>query len=704
MPIVRLLLAAALASALSAQSCQRPTPPPTGFTLRIDPIVLVTYSDAYQSFGTMTMPDGPAPGCGWPLVVHVHPLGASRSDDVPLQAMIAGQGYAVWSYDVRGQGQAATANTAHPNPGTTLWGPVERCDLAEQIQFVAASPLWTGLVDAARCAVIGSSQGGVHAWNAAAWSGLPLAVPGRAASVFPTIACVVANDYVAEPIADWVRGGMLFSSWFVEMLAGSYASVVFEPGFVQTCRNAFLGQDPQSLIAAFAAEGRAIDSALLSTTVPVLYSHAYHDQIDSPLATLRLMQGMTAPRRAMLSTVGHNTPLNRHERAFRDGVILRWLHRFLWSEANEVELELPFVLAEVPLERSVRENPDYAWSRHHGGDPLVAAAPMRLFLHDDFALRESAPPAPQAPAVVAQTIDPMATTFDPTNYLADPNLRRVASVLAACPLQELVYSTTVAAEMQIDAAAAVHLRVQPGSTDWMLAALLTVQGPMPSDEEVMLASAAAASSTSVVGVPEDVDFHLPPIAARLPAGSTVRLRLRNHWLRESPMARALEVAPRFHPFQVDILHGDATGGSWIDLPAHPVTPRFVSTTTWFDLATALPLPLELRAGSSRAGNPYFVTASLGGHLPGTPFLNDALPIESDWFFGIVTPAILLPQFQGFLGNLDANGNATAVLDLSPHAPLPAMFAGLRLSFAAFVFDGMTGASGAASNPCDVFLR
>jgi hypothetical protein len=705
MPHVPLLVIAALCASVLAQNCQRPVPPAAGLVTQLDPFVPVTYSDGYQTFGSLLWPVEAPPACGWPLVVFVHPFGQTRSDDVGLQMMIAGQGYAVWSYDVRGQGQAVASNPSHPQAGSTLWGPIERCDLAESILFVGSQPAWSGVVDATRIAVIGSSQGGAHAWNAAAWSGLPLTVPGRTPLIFPVIRCVAANDYVAESIHDWVRNDLLWSSWFLEAIAGSYPGIPIDPTFRQSVHTAFENQDPASLLASFANEGRGIEANLLTSTVAVLYSHAYYDRIDSPLPTLEVMQGMLGPCRAMLSTIGrHNTPQNVHEGLFRDGVILRWLHRFLWDEQNEVDLEPPFVLSEMPLDRGIREDITYAWSRNHGGNPLVANSPTRFFLCDDQELREAAPVVPQVAASIDQWIDPLAVTFTPVDYIDDPTVRSLPNVLAACPLDEVVYSVTLSEERQIDASASVHLRIVPNQADWMLAALLTVEPPGPGAEEVMLSSSAICSATSVPGTAEDHDFLLPPVAARVPAGGIVRLRLRNLWLRESPMPQGLEVAPRFHDFHLDVVLGDSTAGSWIDVPLHPIQPKLTSTTTWFSLATAPPVSLSVRGGVARAGQPYFITAGVSGQLPATQFLNDLMPLENDWLVGIITGALLQPEFHNFLGTLDANGEATASMDFSLYAPLPAELSGFRLSFAAFVFDSMAGLSGAATNACDVFLQ
>jgi hypothetical protein len=65
-----------------AQSCPRPEVPAAGFPTNVELVVPVTYSDGYQTFGSLIRPDGTAPSCGWPLVVYVHPLGQSRGFDL----------------------------------------------------------------------------------------------------------------------------------------------------------------------------------------------------------------------------------------------------------------------------------------------------------------------------------------------------------------------------------------------------------------------------------------------------------------------------------------------------------------------------------------------------------------------------------------------------------------------------------------------
>ncbi|MBL8731319.1 MAG: hypothetical protein JNN13_03000 [Planctomycetes bacterium] len=700
MRAIHLVMAGCLGISLSAQGCLRPSPPAGGWPTTLELFVPVTFGDGYQTIGSLVRPDVPAPSCGWPLLVFVHPLGQNRAFALAAQTALASQGYAVWSYDVRGQGQGIAINAGHPHAGTTLWGPIERCDLAEVIQFVAGHSPWSGIVDATRVAVVGVSQGAAHAWQAAAWSGSVVSAPDRLPMTFPSIACVVAMDLLADPVDDWLRGGGMFSSWFVEAVTSDLPSFRLDPGFAAQCRSAFLAQDPAALAAAFAAEQRGVDGPLATSTVPILYSHAYCDVIASPLTAVARLEQRPAPQRCVLSTIGHGAPINDHELAFRDGLVLRWLHRWLWNVPNGVDAESGFVLGELPLAAAERDDPAHLWNRHHV-DALGTGAATRWFLHDGDVMQLAPPLPPQLGASIQQVLDPAATSFTPADYFDQPAVRDLANVLAACPLHERVYSATLAEAAQVARSATLHLRLVPAQPRWQLAALLTVEPP--GGAEVMLASAGLCGSVSVLGVAEDHDLRLPPIAARLPAGSVLRLRLRNLWLRESPMTTSLSVAPLFQDFTVDLVHGDAPAGSWLDLPLEAVTPKLVTDHEGLDLAAPAAISYSLRAGPGHAVDPYFVALSFSGHQPGIPFLNDVIPLAGDWL-SIASAASTAAPFLGFLGWLDAVGEVTCTFDLSGIGALPQVLNGLQFTAAAFVWDGPWAPTGAASNPCDVLLR
>lgn len=690
---------AALTGCLSAQ-CSRPTPPPDGYPLQSTLSVPVSYSDGYQTFAALMLPNAPAPSCGWPLVVYVHRLGHNRFEELPLQTFLAEQGFAVWSYDVRGQGEAMTANVGHVQEGTSLWGPVERHDLAEQIAYVAAEPMWQGVIDTDRIGIVGTSQGGAHAWTAAASVGAALTTPGRAAITFPSVDCIVPRDLVACSCDDWLRGGLLFSTWWIEAMAVGDPSVIFDPAFVQQARTGFVAQDPASLLAAWQAEGRDVGPQLVGSAVPTFYTHAYHDLINSPLSALERLATMQAPTRTMLSTLGHGVVRNQLEEAANDHLTLRWLNRFLWDEANEVDLEPAHVMALMPLDAGDRDDPQSAWSREQVDELSTPAGSERFYLHDDFLLHGAPPVASQADVRIEQELDPAATSFTPKDYFDQAAVRALPNVLSACPLDEQVWSMTVPANVRMLRSPALHLELTPDQSTWMLAALLTVQ-PVGGDE-VLLSSNAVASRSSVAGVAEIHDLRLPPVGVEIPANATLRLRVRNLWLREFPMASRLAVAPVFGDFAVDLsMH--PVNGCWLDLPLQPSAPHLVVDRQAIDLAVAQPVQATVRGGPDHADDPYFVAVSLGGMVPGTPYLGELFPLEDDWLL-VASAGNPGGFYAGFLGFLDSEGQALVGFDYSPAAPLPQFLNATQISMAAFVWDFEWAPTGQPTNACEILLK
>jgi len=690
---------AVVSTGLSAQ-CERPVPPPGGFPLQTTLQIPVSYSDGYQTFAALSLPNAPTPPCGWPLVVYVHRLGHNRFEELPLQSFLAEQGFAIWSYDVRGQGEAMTANGGHAQEGTTLWGPIERHDLAEQIAFVAAEPMWQGVIDTDRLGIVGTSQGGAHAWTAAASSGMPLTTPGRAPITFPEVDCIVPRDLVACSCDDWLRGGLLFSTWWIEAVAAGDPSVIIDPAFVQQARSGFVAQAPGSLAAAWQSEGRAVGPLLAGSAVPTFYTHAYHDLINSPLSALERLATVQAPTRTMLSTLGHGVVRNQLENDANDNLTLRWLNRFLWGEDNEVDLEPGNLLALMPLDATDRDDPQSAWSRDQVDELDTPVGSERFHLHDDLLLYGAPPATPQSTVRIEQVLDPTATNFTPTDYFDHAAVRALPNVLSACPLDERVWSLTVPANVRLLRSPTLHLQLTPDAPEWMLAALLTVQAP--GGDEVLLCSNAAASRSSVAGVSEVHDVRLPPVGVEIPAGATIRLRLRNLWLREFPMTPRLAVVPVFGDFGVDLTL-DAGNGCWLDLPLQQSTPHLVLERQSIDLAVAQPVQATLRGGPDHSGDPYFAAVGLAGMIPGTPYLGEIFPVQDDWLL-IASAGATGGFYTGFLGFLDSEGNVALGFDYSPAAPLPQFLNGLQITMAAFVWDYQWAPSGQPTNACEILLK
>ena len=122
-----------------------------------------------------------------------------------------------------------------------------------------------------------------------------------------------------------------------------------------------------------------------------------------------------------------------------------------------------------------------------------------------------------------------------------------------------------------------------------------------------------------------------------------------------------------------------------------------------ELATGAPVTGHIRGGPQHAGDPYFVAVGLSGSTPGTTYLGEIVPIDSDWLV-IASAGSSLSHYQGFLGFLDHNGDAVCTLDFSGVAPLPQWLNGYQLTLAAFVWDAAWQSTGEATNHCDVLLR
>lgn len=663
---------------LPAQSCERPTVAGGVHGVRLEPTSTITYSDGYVTQANLLLPDTVLPGCRWPLVVFVHQLGGSRVAELGLQQKLVSEGHAVWTYDVRGQGSGIFLNPNHPARGTALWGPMEFADLAEQLQHVAANH--AGAVDPGRVAIVGISQGAAHAWRAAAWSGQGLSVPGRTVTSFPQVRCVVAADYVAESTEDWIRNGTQFSSWFVNVIADDAVPAWnLDPDFRAAAAQRFRAQDPQGLLQLWQQQGRPILPQLLQSTVPVLYSHAYHDFIDSPMPALEVVERMTqSPAvRSLLSTVGHDTQRNDHEVRFRDREIVAWLHRYLWDEPPSVA-RARYSLALLPMQGAIRDDQQSLWGRLETASirPPQQVQPVRLNLHPDGTLQQGQPVATYN-TIRHEVLEP---SYDATTYLSHISQREVNLLLANMPLSELVFAAAPLDRARtLGAAPKLDLVVTPSHATWALAALLTVE--IPGEPEYMLASAGAARTGDVPHAAHPVTMRFPPVATQLPAGTIVRLRLRNHWLREYPMSRTLEVAPLFHGHEVAVHFG---GGSYLELPIEDVAPSLLTETEDIELRRPEPVGFTVRSDVELAGAPCFVT--LG-----------ALGIEEAM---VHAGRFLLPQQEAFLpatqawqlengggspfGMLDAVGAVESVLDLVPFTPLPAELAGLEVEFRAHV--------------------
>ncbi len=672
-----------------------------GFAVDVRVAQRVTYVDGLQTLSRLIVPQFPVPSCGWPLVVYVHMLGATHTLDEAWQKELASHGFAVWAYDVRGQGAAEILN---PKDGTTLYGALERYDLAEQIGF--ARTLHPGLVSASRVAVIGDSQGGIHAWFAAGQSGRPLSVKGRGTITFPVIDAVVPADYVAEPLDHRVRGGTLFSRYFVDLMLSWQAGQFHLDSVLQNLvLTHFEAQDPVALVRDLSFDpARLTAKDLKVTSVPILHFHAWHDAISGPKSTLDLLSTIpqTTPFRAVLSPHGpHQSVDNTFERNFRHALSLRWLDHFLWDVQNNVESEARYVDAELPLDDVVRKDPKALFG--HAFHDLRLAKDIR---NERYFLTDSGFLVPQEPATGVPTtiVHKVAAGYTPKAYVSSQAERALATVLSNIPLSEQRFRLPpLSQDAEISGSAALSLSLRSDASAYTVAAALFARLPGAASEQ-MLSSWGVGILSATPGQVDRVAFELSPILTQLPAGTELSLSVRNHWLDAAPHHPELATLPMFSDSTLSLGHGAGVDASWLELPFRVPRIKLVSQDSVLDFQQTSPIDFELRGGTHEQGRPYIVAMSLSGQQPGIVMPGGILPVRMDPATIVFVQAIGGSEFTNFFGLLDAKGEASLRLDFSAFQPLPAGLYGQKLSLAAWVYRSAVDLSGRSSNPVDLEIR
>ena len=114
-------------------------------------------SDGVALDTRIVKPLGFPPSGGFPGIILIHGYGGNKDPLQAVQVLIATYGYASLAYSVRGQGNSEGLSTTA--------GPREREDLQSVIQYFRG----TSNINPNKIGIAGGSQGGIHAWMAAAY-------------------------------------------------------------------------------------------------------------------------------------------------------------------------------------------------------------------------------------------------------------------------------------------------------------------------------------------------------------------------------------------------------------------------------------------------------------------------------------------------------------------------------------------------------
>lgn len=677
MQLVALFGSILVSAATVVGQCSDPLPPRDGFRIKVDAAQLITFSDGYKTLADFYYPRVAAGRCGWPVVVFVHGLTANRSSATEA-INLARKGYLAIAYDVRGQGAGRTLN---PTRGSKLWALDEWIDLAEIIE--QAETRFGALMDADRVGVFGDSQGGAHAWAAAAYSERKLPTNTRRTTAFPKIACVVPR-FFAPSLVDVMTPGKVAFHWHLAGLAYTTGSNVLrlDKDYRAKLTEFLKNDDPEGLARYLATvPGKAFNTELQQSKVPMLAIDSWRDPWTDTREITELFSKLPqeTPRRLYLTTGMHGTPPNLNQSKRQIALTQSWFDRFLKNGAEVVERGPTLLFASIPADGKEYAESKSIWQHRASSSwPPIDVRSVRYYLRANQRLSRSEPTSQEAPELIQHAV---ATGFDAKAY---HNLSgKVSSVLAKIPLSDFSYETDPLTEAaEYTGSPVVRLSVTPRQSVSAIAARLLAVSP--SDETQLLTT----GSSTVRGVrPQQLQIELAPVAVIVPKGYKLRLELRNHDIIRPLNADSFAKLPVFESYEISIRH-DKTDQSWLTLPKRRfVQIDFSAERDTISTLTPQPLRLSVRSAPSWAGSIYLIAASMTGQGP-----VQRLPSGSEMWLTTdtatmeFTAAINNAVLSGFAGNLDNRGEATATLDLGHITPLPKQLAGLNLHFVPLLYN------------------
>ncbi|MEC8252622.1 MAG: alpha/beta fold hydrolase [Planctomycetota bacterium] len=691
-----LALTITLACVKLAAQCSDPMAPASGFAITTATNQLLTYTDGYRTRADVYRPTT-APGpCGWPLLIAVHGLPSTKQAAAARATDFAQRGYLVVAYDVRGQGSGIALN---PGKGSGIMSLQEWIDMFEVIEWARST--YPNLVDNQRVGVFGVSQGGAHAWAAAAWSGRQPPPNPRRSTAFPTVNAVAATAMPpSHPDAATLKGAGFKAVWARYAYAPTGPMLAVDPAVKLTWRTFLANDDPEGNYLWLKTDpGRDFSAELQQSAVPTLVTMSWRDNgvgADPSLAALQSMPAST-PKRLYVTTGQHDTPPNDYEFDQQLRMRERWFARFLKADPEPIE-DGPLVRsAALPADAATYTDPTSLW-RHRADDslPPQVSSTSRLFLRAGGALSTQAPTTSEAPQRITHQVPPGYTALQ---WGQSGGGTAVAPTLNVTPLSEHVYTSAPFAEtFEIAGLPTLELALTPMSQRFFVAARLDLIPP--SGGAVTVGRGAAGERQAGGPSPTTLSIGLDLLDVVVPAGTRLQLRVRNHYIVNTPQGEYFHTMPYLSGYDVDVEHSPGAL-SFVDLPLrNSVELDLTTAATALSVSAPATVDVELRSAPTWASSVYFVAMSLSGQGPALPLPGgDLLWLRPD---GLTTAALgPNPLLPGFIGVLDADGAASASMQLLPIAPLPAGLAGTNLHLAPMAFQGADLHAGA---PVSVELR
>ena len=485
----------------------------------------VMMDDGVKIDTTVRVPDSKPPENGWPALVLIHGLGASKNG---LGAAVnpnsfTSNGYVTLAYSVRGQGESEGLST--------LTGKREIQDLAFLKRWLEKNfP-----VDTAYMGVTGKSQGGMHGWGAVAGAlGFAVAVP---------------ENYSARAKATAIiNNGSIHSKLF-----GALSQEWVDPSARALLKHMRI-YDTETLLAAFEVlwgESRVTEQ-LSATKCPVFAQHAFLD-IWGPagfsLKDYQLLENAKA-RKIYLGTGGHQT--SPTDRPYRMEMRDRWLDYWLKGEENGIldEPKITFAL--------LGDNEKISFDEF----PHPRQRDVTWFLAERNSLLQAPPGGSQAPD---SFVNDVAENYTIEKAFGDQfSPRKIAANVAE---SRLVYETSpLDKSLLVVGFPTVRLWVDGTASRYQVNVHLSDEGL--DGEGRLLAYATCVISKANYPQGRLLELELTATGRRVRAGHRIRMTLTNldaQVIGDKPSGRILRYIPLFEDNETSVFH-DAARPSYLTLP------------------------------------------------------------------------------------------------------------------------------------------
>ncbi|NOY06261.1 MAG: alpha/beta fold hydrolase [Chlorobi bacterium] len=272
---------------------------------------ILTMTDGVKLDAFYVLPVSLPPSGGYPAILYIHGFSGNKNNNRSLAVTLARQGYAGVAYSVRGQGKSGGEFDFFTSKNL-------RSDLQAMINFTKSLPG----VNPDRVAAHGASQGGIHAWMAAAYH-----MGVRA------VVSIVANGRFEE---DWAMNNAVNWLFATTLMTDK---VRFAPLVRDTIRQA-IKDDNFSFIRSKLEEFSTtrLEKGVITPTLMLV---SYYDQYFNPSSALRQFHNISAPRRIVLWPAGHSAPSDPSQMAYINDVTERWLRYWLKDDTSVESVASP---------------------------------------------------------------------------------------------------------------------------------------------------------------------------------------------------------------------------------------------------------------------------------------------------------------------------------------------------------------------------